>query len=632
MQQPKFNQKRIIIVARIILIVAAATIGTMVFYIMKNHTEDLLRTSLQSSLQNHIVLAESEIRQAFEKSATVATRPFLIKQIALENTTEDHPAALAALQRGAQSFLTTGLTAIALYDRAGHKIVQAGHFMPTPALEVPINFAKDSQLFYLGQFYLRTAIDIVDDGQTIGKVMTETPLASLSSMFSTGKRREATSDLALCASASDSRMNCFPTTLNTSVLNLPDKTPKGVPLPMSYALHGKTGFIVTQDYRRKEVVAAYSPVGHLGLGMVLKMDSAELYAPVWGQLRYLLPLMVILLGAALLSLRWLLAPLVNELVRSEKEARAANARLRDSENHVRLLLDNADEGIVSIGATGAIELFNPAAERIFQYPSADVLGKNISILMPEPDASTHDGHLQRYLKTKEAHVIGTVRVVEAKRKNGDIFPIELRVSEFNLHGESKFIGIMHDITERRAAEAKIIHLAHYDALTDLPNRRLVQDRIGQTLVRARRNQTHFAVMFIDLNRFKHINDTLGHDAGDQLLQIVAQRLKAALREEDTVGRQGGDEFIVLLASVNDKNDAALVAQKMIDSLAVPFEIKGEMLQATASIGIAVYPEDGQEVEALLKNSDTAMYLAKQANRETGTYRFFAPTPTDTDTK
>lgn len=624
MQQPKFNQKRIIIVARIILMVAAATIGTMVFYIMKNHTEDLLRTSLQSSLQNHIVLAESEIRQAFEKSATVATRPFLIKQIALNNTTGDHPAALVALQRGAQSFLTTGLTAIALYDREGNQIVQAGHFMPTPELEVPIHFAKDSQLFYLKQFYLRTAIDIVDDGQVIGKVITETPLASLSRMFATDKHREMTSDLALCASSGDSRMNCFPTTLNTSVLNLPDTTPKGVPLPMSYALHGKTGFIVTQDYRRREVVAAYSPVGHLGLGMVLKMDSAELYAPVWSQLRYLLPLMIILLGAALLSLRWLLAPLVNELVRSEKEAREANARLQDSENHIRLLLDNADEGIVSIGATGTIELFNPAAERIFQYQSADVLGKNISMLMPEPDASTHDEHLQRYLKTKEAHVIGTVRTVDALRSNGEVFPIELRVSEFSLHGVRKFIGIMHDITDRKAAEAKIIHLAHYDALTDLPNRRLVQDRIQNTIARVRRTQTPFAVMFVDLNRFKEINDTLGHDAGDQLLKVVAQRLSASLRAEDTVGRQGGDEFIVLLANLSAPHDSAFVAQKIIDTLAEPIEIHGQIILPSASVGIAVYPQDGDDVDSLLKHSDQAMYLAKDSGR--GVYRFYGQAP------
>jgi len=227
--------------------------------------------------------------------------------------------------------------------------------------------------------------------------------------------------------------------------------------------------------------------------MVLKMDSHELYAPVWSQLRYLLPLIVAMLAVALLLLRWLLTPLVTELVRSEREARAANVRLRDSENRVRMLLDNVDEGIVSISSNGKIELFNPGAERMFDYRSADILGENISILMPEPYRSEHDQYLERYLHTGESHVIGVGREVEAQRFNGETFPMELRISEFSLDGQRMFIGIMRDITERKATEEKIIHLAHFDTLTDLPNRRLVQDRIQQTIAWARRANAQFAV-------------------------------------------------------------------------------------------------------------------------------------------
>ncbi len=621
MQRSNINPRYIIFIARVILIGTTVSAGVMVFEVMKNHAENLLRHNLQSSLENHVVLARAELRQGFEKSTMVATRPFIIQQIRLADSPNHHDAAVAALEKGAQSFVSTGFSAIALFDRSGQEIVRAGHFLRRPELEVPLHFPDQTQLAYKGQFFLRASIPIMDAKHVIGSVLTETPLRTLSGMFIQRNGLPTTSDLALCGASGKNKMQCFPTTLIKRIFNLPRTSSKGTPFPMDYALDGKTGFIISQDYRHQQVVAAYSPLGDSGLGMVLKIDSSELYAPIWGQLYYLLPLMLGLLGAALLSLRWLLAPLVNALAHSERKARATNARLRDSENRVRLLLDNVDEGIVSIAANGDIELFNPAAERIFKYDAAEVIGKNVSLLMPEPSASEHNRYLEHYLQTEETHVIGTTREVQARRSDGQIFPMEIRISEFSLNGERKFIGIMHDITERKAAEAEINHLAQYDALTDLPNRRLVQDRMQQTLARARRTQAQFAVMFIDLDRFKSINDELGHDTGDQLLQAVAQRLKTTLRGEDTVGRQGGDEFIVLLAWLNAIQDAALVARKILDALAEPFLINGLVLHIGASIGIAAYPQDGDDVETLLKNSDTAMYVAKEAGR--GTYRFFS---------
>ena len=622
MQRSKINPKYIIAIARAILIAMTVSAGVMVFYIMKNHAENLLINSLQSSLENHASLAMTELRQGFEKTTMVATRPFIIQQIELLNSPGHHDADVAALQKGVQSFVSTGFSAIALFDRRGHEIVRAGHFLQRPELEAPLHVPDHTQLLYKGgRFFLRMSVSIVDGKHVIGSALTEKPLPTLGSMFVRRKGLHTTSDLALCASSGKDMMRCFPTTLMHNIFNLPRTSSQGSPFPMDYALDGKTGFIISQDYRHQQVVAAYRPLGDSGLGMVLKIDSSELYAPIWGQLYYLLPLMLGLLGAALLSLRWLLAPLVNALAHSERQARATNARLRDSENRVRLLLDNVDEGIVSIAANGDIELFNPAAERLFKYDVAEVIGKNVSLLMPEPSASEHNRYLEHYLQTEEAHVIGTTREVQARRSDGQIFPMEIRISEFSLNGERKFIGIMHDITERKAAEAEINHLAQYDALTDLPNRRLVQDRMQQTLARARRTQAQFAVMFIDLDRFKSINDELGHDTGDQLLQAVAQRLKTTLRGEDTVGRQGGDEFIVLLAWLNAIQDAALVARKILDALAEPFLINGLVLHIGASIGIAAYPQDGDDVETLLKNSDTAMYVAKEAGR--GTYRFFS---------
>lgn len=619
MQPQKIDQQRISLVAGAILVTVAIFVGVMVFYIMERHAKHLLSSTLQASLQNSVELAESEIRQGYEKGMTVAARPFLIDQLQRVNIHDGGDAPLHALSRGAQSFLATGLSAVTLFSKDGQEVARAGSFVQQPALTTPINFAGHARILFKDKFFLRIDVNIVDAERVIGKGVAEIPLPAITAMFKNAESLGKTGELALCKHLDD-KMQCFPTNLNPQAFSLDMRSPEGVPLPMTHALEGHTGFITTSDYRHQEVVAAYSPVDDFGLGMVLKMDSAELYAPVWSQLRYLLPLMVAVVIVALLLLRWLLSPLVTGLVRSEREARAANVHLGDSENRMRMLLENVDEGIVCISASGIIELFNPAAERMFGYRGVDILGSNVSMLMPEPYRSEHNGYLQHYLDTGEAHVIGTGREVGAQRSSGEIFQMELRISEFSLEGQHQFIGIMRDISERKAAEAKIIHLAHYDALTDLPNRRLVQDRIQQTIALARRSGAQFAVMFIDLDKFKSINDTLGHDAGDQLLQMVANRLTQSLRAEDTVGRQGGDEFIVLLADLNTAKDSALVAQKIVGVLSAPFVINGQDLRIGASIGIALYPQDGDDVEMLLKNSDTAMYHAKKVGRSN--YQFF----------
>ena len=185
-----------------------------------------------------------------------------------------------------------------------------------------------------------------------------------------------------------------------------------------------------------------------------------------------------------------------------------------------------------------------------------------------------------------------------------------------------FNGIVHDITERKQAEQHIHYLATHDALTGLPNRLLLLDRISQALAHDRRSHTPAAVLFIDLDHFKVINDSLGHDVGDLLLKEVAVRLQSCIREEDTVARQGGDEFIVLLPNIAGAQDAGIIAEKILGNLAMPCQINDKELYIGASIGIASFPDDGKDMAALLRNSDIAMYHAKGAGRNN--YQFFAP--------
>ena len=203
----------------------------------------------------------------------------------------------------------------------------------------------------------------------------------------------------------------------------------------------------------------------------------------------------------------------------------------------------------------------------------EAVGKNVALLMPEPYSSEHDGYINKYLNTGHATVIGVGREVTGLRKDGSSFPMELRVSEMRLEDRRMFIGALRDITERKAAELRIAHLATHDALTNLPNRTLLHDRIGQAIAQAHRSGCYVAVIFIDLDKFKVVNDSLGHDAGDLLLQAVAAKLSMGLREVDTVVRQGGDEFIVVLPGLKNAEGAAVVAQKLLSSLSEPFLVR-----------------------------------------------------------
>jgi diguanylate cyclase (GGDEF)-like protein/PAS domain S-box-containing protein len=295
--------------------------------------------------------------------------------------------------------------------------------------------------------------------------------------------------------------------------------------------------------------------------------------------------------------------------------------LEKSQNQLQAIIHNAMDGIITINEAGEILGFNPAAEQIFGYAQQDVLNKNLKMLMPEPTRSEHDAYLNRYKETGEANIIGVCgREVVATRKNGEQFPMELSVSEMVLGGLRYFVGIVRDITERKLAEEKIAHLAHYDYLTDLPNRALFVDSLVHCIAMARRNSFKTAVLFLDLDGFKKVNDTLGHDAGDLLLRSVSKRLKATIRASDTVARVGGDEFIFVLNEIGSDENAALMANKIIIALSEPFELKGQQCHVGGSIGISIYPDASTDTETLIKQADNAMYLAKQSGKNT--YKFY----------
>jgi diguanylate cyclase (GGDEF)-like protein/PAS domain S-box-containing protein len=286
------------------------------------------------------------------------------------------------------------------------------------------------------------------------------------------------------------------------------------------------------------------------------------------------------------------------------------------------IVEMAAEGIVSIDTKGLILSFNRAAQKIFGYSEQEIIGQNVSVLMPQPYREGHDGYISRYLQIGLSHVIGTSRELQGQRKDGTIFPMDLSVSEVKLGDTHLFTGVLRDISEQKLAQRQIEQLAHYDALTHLPNRSLFYDRLGQAIMMSKRRQRRIVLMYIDLDGFKQVNDRMGHHTGDLLLVEVAKRLRLCVRESDTLARLGGDEFTVILNDTHEREDMEMMAKKIIESIDQPVDLEGDAVKIGASIGIARYPDDASTTGTLLIVADKAMYAAKAAGKNT--YSFGIP--------
>jgi len=300
----------------------------------------------------------------------------------------------------------------------------------------------------------------------------------------------------------------------------------------------------------------------------------------------------------------------SELKMSEKELSLASK-----------VFEKMSEAVVVTDENNNYISVNPAFTRITGYTQEEVIGKNPRIMA----SGRHD--LLFYQKMWEA--INTTGHWQGeiwdRRKNSEIFPkwLSIVAVKDNTGQFQNYLAVFSDISERKAADERIHFMAHYDALTELPNRILLHDRILQAILYAKRQQTRVAILFLDLDRFKTINDTLGHSFGDLLLQAVAERLRNCLRSSDTIARLGGDEFIVVIPDLHEADHAGKIAQKILNTISRHYVIRDIEVHTTVSIGISLFPDDGTANEELISNADVAMYRAKESGKNT--YQFFAPT-------
>jgi diguanylate cyclase (GGDEF)-like protein/PAS domain S-box-containing protein len=294
---------------------------------------------------------------------------------------------------------------------------------------------------------------------------------------------------------------------------------------------------------------------------------------------------------------------------------------RLAEEKMRLahtVLETTTEGIIVTDANTIIMDVNPAFCQITGYQREDVLGKTPAVL----NSGRQDEHFYHTMWDSIRHNGHWRGEIWNRKKNGTIYPEYLSIAAIHdSQGQiTHYVSIFYDISQRKQYEALIEHQANYDALTELPNRFLFMKRLGEALEDAKSFGFQMALMFIDLDMFKEVNDTLGHACGDELLKIVAKRLMRCVRESDTVARLGGDEFTVILPHIKHPQHAQVVAEKLLHQLTSHFHLSGQDIHISGSIGIALYPDDADEIQALLKHADSAMYQAKNAGRNT--FRFY----------
>jgi diguanylate cyclase (GGDEF)-like protein/PAS domain S-box-containing protein len=284
------------------------------------------------------------------------------------------------------------------------------------------------------------------------------------------------------------------------------------------------------------------------------------------------------------------------------------------------IVESSNDAIFSVSLDDIITSWNKGAEKIFGYTAREIIGQPIFTLLPPERYGERSQILRAILGGDELEHFETTRV----RKDGSQFYASLTISPILAAGGSgKILGnsvIARDVTERRQLEEVIQHQAHHDTLTDLPNRQLFMDFLDRELAQARRNDTRLALLFLDLNGFKQINDTMGHSCGDRLLQEVARRLRACIRESDTVARLGGDEFTVLMPDLSHTYDVGIVLQKILGVFARPFMLDNVAVESSTSVGVCMFPEDGEHSEELIKKADIAMYDAKGSGKNA--YQFY----------
>ena len=431
------DDDRITFVGATILAAVALAAGIASFAILQGRVQTLVGDNALAALTRRTDMFRDLIELREVNARIAATRPAVLRNLRVIHTGRDDGSNIANVKAVVDSFLKQGFNALAYHDADDEVVASGGAFVQAPAMVVTLVTPDKPELLWDDGFLLRHRIRLRDSTGEVGTVLAEQPLTALTRLAQDMSGMGATGEMVLCMSRQE-RLHCFPNQLNPRAFSTSLVNVAGELLPMTRALRGESGVIVTRDYRAQNVVAAYGPIGNLGLGMVVKIDAAEIFQPIREQLQIVIGLLLLLVAGGTLLLRSQIRPLATNL--------------RESREQFRAVTETASDAIISADGQGTIIYFNQAAERIFGYSAREALGEPLTLLMPERFQQPHALGFQRFLATRQARIIGKTLELVARNKDGKEFPIEISVANWTTANGNFFTAILRDITSRKKGE------------------------------------------------------------------------------------------------------------------------------------------------------------------------------------
>jgi diguanylate cyclase (GGDEF)-like protein/PAS domain S-box-containing protein len=742
--------RKVYLTSVIVMILISILAGTVAFSILAQRTEKLIASNQFQMLKDRSFFFNVAISARSERALVAARDPHIAKFLAMLNDNPEDSLALKSLSELTKPLVNNGFSSILFEDLNGRiwKIVE--NTQTDNIISIPVKGRYRGDLVWSSGFWLFFSTPLHDEkGVLVGYMKTEQSLASLNELRASTIKAGSSSDMVICSNAG-TYLRCFPSSIEKLPFKI-DRFYKNQRLPISYALDLKqTGIRTSFDHRGHRVLAAYGPIANTGLGMVIKIDVDEIYAPIREQLLKAIGMLLALLGAGLILIRNRMLPIVQSIAVARESAEADRERfvaaaeggfdafylfeavrnpkgeiedfrclylnrlgaqlictephkftgkllcqelpwarspmyfdkfkavtetgnssqeeflfdhpevsakwlarqvvklgdgialtarditerkqselaLKEAERLRSAIIESSSFSIIATDKNGMIISMNKAAQRMLWYEEDELVGKTTPVIIHDKDeiimrAKELSNELGRTIEpgfevfiTQTADNLSDEREWTYIRKDGSRFPVKLTVTELRDDFSSVvgYLGVAYDISEQKRTEEYIRHIALHDVLTGLPNRALFDDRVKVAVEAAKRDKQKFAIALLDLDHFKHVNDSLGHHIGDKLLEEVSLRLLASVRPSDTVARMGGDEFAFVLPNITHPEGTALVMEKIVKAFKPVVDASNHKIYISASIGACAYPDDGIDLPTLLRNADTAMYRAKELGR------------------
>jgi diguanylate cyclase (GGDEF)-like protein/PAS domain S-box-containing protein len=596
--------RRIHLTAIWVLSLIAVVAGVATFALAQYEYQNVVHGNLERSLRERRAFLEYAIREHVQQVSMAANRPMLVQLVTSARSAREVAKARDALSVSAE-MLTKNDFSGWRYEIDGYAPISAGSFIRNPALAVPLVGPYSTELIFDNGYFLRTRMPIRNETGPVGFAVAEDPLPELARLQLQADSWGETGTMALCAAEGDG-LQCFPLRSNPKPSHITREV-NGRALPMSHALDFETGVVESLDYLNHRVMAAYGPVGFTGLGMVIKIDAAELNQPLGNRFGYAMLLLFALVVAGVFLMRRQLTPLTDALKKSREEAaRVAQQFKAAAESSLdAYFIMSAVRDSRNAVVDFRIDYKNASGEVLTGRASEEVIGKKLSEILPPKHAGFFIDRYRRIVATGES-------LSEEFRTSGGLAATWVAHQAVKLGDGVSVTG--RDITQRKLVEAQLRNRAENDVLTGLPNRTLFFERLEHALSKARKDRSSVAVLFLDVDHFKQVNDTHGHAAGDAVLIEFAHRLRNSVRAPDIVARLSGDEFAIMIGELDDIGQVEHIAAHIVDALTAPFEFEDKRLSISASIGIGFSAQGLESAQSLVARADRKLYQAKAAGR------------------